>query len=103
MRRKEIDRDAIFQPVRGAAIITGLSEKYIRAGCRDGTIPFVMCGADYRVNMPLFLAELDRQSKAAPGVADRGRRGAGQGLTGACSLSVFYPKPGEKSRQEARS
>ncbi len=63
MRKKEIDRDAIFQTPRGAALISGLSPRYILNGCKAGTIPHVMCGADYRINMPLFLAQLDAQSK----------------------------------------
>lgn len=63
MRKKEIDRDAIFQSPRGAAIISGLSKRFILEGCKTGVIPHVMCGGDYRVNMPLFLAQLDAQSK----------------------------------------
>lgn len=62
MRRKEIDRNAVFQPIRGAAEITGLSQSYIRAGCKENRIPHIMCGADFRVNMPAFLSMLDEES-----------------------------------------
>lgn len=63
MRVKAIDRDAIFQPIRGAAEITGFSTKFIRSGCIDGTIPHIRVGCDYRVNMPLYLAQLNDASR----------------------------------------
>lgn len=63
MRTKTIDRDAIFQPIRGAAEITGFSTKYLRDGCRAGRIPHVRVGSDYRVDMPLFLKLLRAESR----------------------------------------
>ena len=60
--RSKIDKDAVFQSVRGAAEITGFSTKYIRQGCKDGTIPHVMVGSDYRVNMPVYLERLNAAS-----------------------------------------
>ena len=62
MRRKEIDRNAVLQPPRAAAIITGLSARYILDGCKNNKIPHVRVGNDYRVNMVLFLRQLDEQS-----------------------------------------
>jgi len=62
LRRKEIDKTALFQSIRGASEITGLSQKYIRDGCRTNTIPHVMCGSDYRINMALFMEQLNRES-----------------------------------------
>lgn len=58
MRPRTINRDAVFQSIRGAAEITGISSKAIREGCRAGRIPHVRVGADYRVDMPNFLALL---------------------------------------------
>lgn len=63
MRRKEIDPNAMFQSFRGAAAITGLSYRYIRDGCINGTIPCIMVGSDRRVNMPLFLEQLNEASR----------------------------------------
>lgn len=63
-RRKEIDRDAIMQTPRGAALITGYSVKMIRDGCRNGTIPCVHVGQDFRVHMPLFLTMLEEKARA---------------------------------------
>lgn len=62
MPRRTFDREAPFQSIRGASEITGLAQGYIRAGCKSGTIPHVMCGSEYRVNIPLFLRQLDGES-----------------------------------------
>ena len=62
MSRKRINLEAPMQSVTGAAEITGLSRYYILKGCQDGTIPHIRVGVDYRVNMPLFLAQLERAS-----------------------------------------
>ena len=39
-------------------IITG----FIRAGCKAGTIPHVRVGSDYRINMRVWLEQLNAQS-----------------------------------------
>lgn len=62
MRRKETDPNAMFQPYRVAAEITGLSYQYIRNGCLSGKIPCIRVGADMRVNMPLFIEQLNKES-----------------------------------------
>lgn len=63
MSRKTVCKGAIFQPIRGASEITGLSQKFIRDGCKNNRIPHVMCGSDFRINMPMLLAQLDRESE----------------------------------------
>ena len=60
---KDINLDAAFQPISGAAAITGLSTKYIRRGCISGEIPHIKVGPDYRINMPLFLEMLNNESR----------------------------------------
>lgn len=62
-RKKNLDRDALYQPPRNAACLTGLSLRYIREGCKNGTIPHICVGTDYRVNMKLFLESLDAESR----------------------------------------
>lgn len=57
-----IDRNAIFQKPRAAAILTGISQKAIYQGCKDGTIPAIKRG-DWLINMPLWLSQLDIESK----------------------------------------
>ena len=38
---------------------------FIREGCKTGAIPHIMCGQEYRVNVPLFLQQLDAASMGA--------------------------------------
>lgn len=59
----QLDLNAVLQPLNGAAIITGLSTKYLRQGCINGEIPHVRIGLDYRINMPLFLEQLNEASR----------------------------------------
>lgn len=65
MPKRTVDRDAPYQSIRGAAEITGLSMGSIRAGCKAGKIPFVMCGQEYRISMPLFLQQLENEAAAS--------------------------------------
>ena len=65
MPKRAFDRDAPYQSIRGAAEITGLSMGSIRAGCKARKIPFVMCGQEYRISMPLFLRQLEAEAAAS--------------------------------------
>ena len=65
MRPKEINLNAPYQSPRNAAYITGLSLWYIREGCKAGTIPHIRVGRDYRVNVPLLLEQMNRESVGA--------------------------------------
>ena len=65
--RRATNKDAIFQPISGAAAITGISTKAIRQGCQTGEIPHIRVGADYRINMPLWIEMLNNASKEARG------------------------------------
>ena len=37
---------------------TGLSQYFLRRGCRDGSVPHVMSGTVYLVNVPALLRKL---------------------------------------------
>lgn len=63
MPRTKTDRNAPFQSIRETCAITGLSQLFIRNGCKAGTIPHIKVGNDYRVNIPLFREQLDQQSR----------------------------------------
>lgn len=62
---KELDPCAVFQPISGAAAITGLSMYHLRRGCISGEIPHIKVGPDYRINMPLFLEMLNNESRGS--------------------------------------
>lgn len=49
---------APFQRIPAACRITGLSQSYLRTGCKDGSIPHVMSGNVYLVNVPALLRKL---------------------------------------------
>lgn len=57
-RPKQINPEAAFQSIRGAAQITGLSQKFIRDGCKNGTIPCIRVGVDYRVIMEAWMKQM---------------------------------------------
>lgn len=77
-RSKAINPDAPYQSPRATAYLTGLAHGYILQGCKDGTIPHIRVGTDYRINLPAFLEQLDRESrKTAPrsGTPESGKAG----------------------------
>lgn len=62
--KRTFDRDAPYQSISGASIITGLARGYIRDGCKSGKIPHLMVGGEYRVCMSLFLHQLEAEAAA---------------------------------------
>lgn len=44
-----------FQKIPEAAKTTGLSEHFLRKGCKDGTVPCIKSGRTYYVNIPELL------------------------------------------------
>lgn len=53
----------MFSTITETVKITGLSEYFVRAGCRDGSIPCIRSGVKYLVHLPAFLAQLDQEAK----------------------------------------
>lgn len=56
-----------FMKIKDVARETGLAQSFIRAGCRDGSIPHVMSGSTYYVNVPALLRKLEAESEAVDG------------------------------------
>lgn len=50
--------DQPFQRIPLAATTTGLSQSYLRAGCKTGDIPCIKSGQTYLVNIPALLRKL---------------------------------------------
>ena len=69
MATRKFDPEAPFQSIRNTAFLTGLSAGFIRQGCQAGKIPHVRVGGEYRINVPLFLAQLDEASTNGGGNA----------------------------------
>lgn len=47
-----------FQRISDACRTTGLSMHYLRKGCRDGSVPHVLSGNTFYVNVPALLRKL---------------------------------------------
>lgn len=53
------DANTPFLRIRETAIKTGLSEYFLRKGCRDGSISCVKSGSVYFINVPKLLHSLE--------------------------------------------
>lgn len=47
-----------FQRIREASATTGLSQYFLRAGCRDGSVPCIKSGSTYFVDVPSLIEKL---------------------------------------------
>ncbi len=50
-----------FLKIKDACRVTGLSQFWLRRGCRDGSVPHIMSGGVYYVNIPALLRQLDAE------------------------------------------
>lgn len=48
-----------FMKIGAASRVTGLSQYFLRQGCKDGSVPHVKSGTVYLVNVPKLLRQLD--------------------------------------------
>lgn len=53
-----------FQKFKDASKTTGLSQYFLRQGCKNGTVPHVMSGTTYLVNVPALLRQLGAEEAA---------------------------------------
>ena len=47
-----------FQKIPEACKTTGLSQYFLRKGCKDGSVPHIKSGPTYYVNVPALLEQL---------------------------------------------
>ena len=61
MKSKVIDYTKVpaFLSIKDAVRVTGLSAFSLRRGCKDGTIPHIMAGDKYMINIHLLLERDD--------------------------------------------
>lgn len=59
MARSSTNAMAPFQKIVAAAKITGLSTYFLRNGCKDGSIPHLLSGTTYYINVPRLLEQLN--------------------------------------------
>lgn len=53
--------------IKDACAVTGLSQYYLRRGCRDGSIPCVKSGTTFYVNVPALLNKLTSEQGQVEG------------------------------------
>ena len=56
------EREKIYMSRKEAAAYTGLSYHFIRKGTENGTIPHIMSGNRFLVNVPRLLQQLEEES-----------------------------------------
>lgn len=52
-----------FLKIRDASHVTGLSQFYLRTGCKDGSVPHIRSGATYLINVPALMNRLNAASE----------------------------------------
>ena len=59
-RSLQLNTDGIppFLSIERACEVTGLSQYYLRNGCRSGEVPHVKSGRVYLINVPALLRKL---------------------------------------------
>ena len=58
MPKRTRNDTAAFQTVPNACRLTGLSQRYLRDGCKAGTVPHVRSGRVFLINVPALLRSL---------------------------------------------
>ena len=59
-----------YQKIPDACRSTGLSQYYLRKGCKDGTVPHIRSGTVYLVDVPALLEKLRREATGQIGGDD---------------------------------
>ena len=55
--------DKQFLTITETVMETGFSKRFIRAGIKNGTVPFIKSGNRFLINVPRLLEKLDNQSR----------------------------------------
>lgn len=66
-----------FQKITEACKTTGLSQYFLRQGCKDGTIPHIKSGGVYYINVQALVEQLgkkDSPTEHRQKTASRGER-----------------------------
>ena len=64
MQAQESRQATPFMKIGAASRVTGLSQYYLRQGCKDGTIPHIKSGTVYMVNVAKLLRQLNAEGGA---------------------------------------
>lgn len=53
-----MEQQTPYQKIKEACKTTGLSQYFLRQGCKAGTIPHIKSGPTYYINVPALLKKL---------------------------------------------
>lgn len=62
---QETKANAPFMKIGAASMATGLSQYFLRQGCKNGTVPHIKSGSTYLINIPKLLRQLDAEGGIA--------------------------------------
>lgn len=60
---KKYDPTRRFQTFAETSRTTGLSQYFLRRGCKDGIIPYIKSGNRVLINVPLLIEQMDQMSR----------------------------------------
>ena len=63
--KNEYNPAARYQSIEHACRTTGLSQYYLRNGCKSGAVPHIKNGRVYMVDIPRLYEVLEQQQKEA--------------------------------------
>lgn len=63
IRRKEAMPTVPFQKIAETCKTTGLSQYFLRQGCKNGTVPHIKSGGVYYINVPALMETLGTKQK----------------------------------------
>lgn len=87
-----------YQKIPDACRSTGLSQYYLRKGCKDGTVPHIRSGTVYLVDVPALLEKLRREATGQIG-GDETWENQGRGRTDSLSTSTNDSTSKQLTRQ----
>lgn len=61
--RKEAMLTVPFQKITEACKTTGLSQYFLRQGCKNGTVPHIRSGGVYYINVPALVEQLGQNER----------------------------------------
>lgn len=56
-RTEQTNLQAPFQKIEPSSYFTGLSQNFLRTGCKNGTVPHIKVGNTYYINIPALLKQ----------------------------------------------
>lgn len=63
MKKREYNPTARYQNIEDACRTTGLSQYFLRNGCKCGTLPHIRCGRVYMIDVVGLYKKLEKNAE----------------------------------------